>query len=133
MTASYVLFNVSVGGMEDCPSFEGRRINVMSPREVCPVSGCLPYRGAVPRAGDMGPWDDVVYHRYDLEAVAGQIERDRQEGPVLVHCRQGLERSPLAVMWWMHRYHALDLEAGYQSIRFVRPQIFDRRQWITDR
>lgn len=52
-------------------------------------------------------------------------------GIVLVHCREGIERSPLAVAWYLHRYGMIcPLDEAYALIRERRPEVVDRRAWL---
>jgi protein-tyrosine phosphatase len=49
---------------------------------------------------------------------------------VLVHCGEGIERSPLAVAWYLKRRHNMTLDDAYATIRAVRPQVQDRQAWL---
>ncbi len=49
---------------------------------------------------------------------------------VIVHCYAGIDRSPLVVAWWLARYHTETLDAAYEKIREVRPQVRDRGDWV---
>jgi protein-tyrosine phosphatase len=50
---------------------------------------------------------------------------------VLVHCGAGIERSPLAVAWYLVKTGQSDnLDAAYKFLSSKRPQIQDRQQWI---
>ena len=78
-----------------------------------------------------------------LKAVAAIIGHFRNKGwSVLVHCGAGIERSPLAVAWYLsenvaaswYQSNGLDpiftLEQAYKFIVLKRPQVQDRRHWI---
>ena len=49
---------------------------------------------------------------------------------LMVHCAAGLERSPLAVAWYLHFYHMRSLAEAYKAVRTIRPQLWDRTAWI---
>ena len=42
----------------------------------------------------------------------------------------GMERSVLAVAWWLHSYKNMSLDEAYELIRQKRPVALDRREWI---
>lgn len=50
---------------------------------------------------------------------------------VFVHCTAGLERSPLCVVWYLHKYHEMSFNTAYAQVRLIRPEAWDRRSWIT--
>jgi protein-tyrosine phosphatase len=50
--------------------------------------------------------------------------------PVLVHCSQGVERSPLAVVSYMMKYWGWDIDEAYVLLKIRRPVIKDRRSWL---
>lgn len=51
---------------------------------------------------------------------------------VLVHCGAGVERSPLAVIWYLHNWRSEDfsLEESFDLVKKQRPQIENRLSWI---
>jgi len=49
---------------------------------------------------------------------------------VLVFCDGGLERSPLAVAYYLHEYHDMEVYEAYNLIREKRKGIFAREEWI---
>jgi len=49
-----------------------------------------------------------------------QLEQGKQ---VLVHCGAGIERSPLAVAFYLHRYHHMSMDEAYALIASKRPMI----------
>lgn len=48
---------------------------------------------------------------------------------VFVHCTAGLERSPLAVAWYLCTYYGYHIDAAYDLIKSKR-FCYDRREWI---
>ena len=49
---------------------------------------------------------------------------------VVIHCAMGMERSVLAVVWYLHRTGGLSLDEAYDAVRRARPIAQDRRAWI---
>lgn len=70
--------------------------------------------------------------KWALDAVAGLIQAYLDAGrKVFVHCGAGIERSPLAVAWYLIKSkHAKDFDEAYKIIREKRPEVMDRRFWI---
>jgi protein-tyrosine phosphatase len=66
-----------------------------------------------------------------------ELHRDRPEHPVVVHCIDGQERSPLAVAFHLWRQREdFDLNEKdqlleiYEQMKEVRPTIIDRTNWV---
>lgn len=68
-----------------------------------------------------------------LDKIAEVIEyaRDPNRGPVLVHCGGGIERSPLAVAWYLFRKCGMTFEEAYDLVKMKRPIAQDRRAWLS--
>ncbi len=66
---------------------------------------------------------DAIAEIIDLQLAAGR--------KVLVNCNMGLERSPLAVMWFLVRKRGMTMDAAYELVKEKRPQIYDRRMWVS--
>ena len=49
---------------------------------------------------------------------------------VVVHCAMGMERSALAVAWYLQGYRDMTLDEAYDAIGRIRPIIADRKSWI---
>jgi len=66
-----------------------------------------------------------------LNRVAEAIHKNMKAGKkVMVHCAAGQERSPLAVVWFLHTKRGMDLEAAYDMVRSKRPQTMDCLDWL---
>ena len=76
--------------------------------------------------------EDVERQRETVDLVSDTIQRElRHNGrKVVVHCHMGMERSVLAVAWWLHSYKNMSLDEAYELIRQKRPVALDRREWI---
>ena len=51
---------------------------------------------------------------------------------ILIHCKGGVERSPLAVACYLSYINTWSLDDSYEYIRARRPVIEDRRVWLSD-
>jgi len=65
---------------------------------------------------------DLIYQT--IESLLAQGDK------VLVYCHMGIERSPLAVVWYLHKKYAMSIEEAYQIVLPRRKQAMDRRQWL---
>ena|SRR6267378_7425473 len=67
-----------------------------------------------------------------LDAVAAIIEDSLKCGQrILVHCGAGIERSPLALAWWLVTSGRLKtLDEAYRLLIEKRPIVQDRRAWL---
>jgi len=75
--------------------------------------------------------DSNVATEATLEALRLAIRDNLRAGRrVLVHCGAGVERSPLAVAYYLHRDHGLSWDAAYALLQRRRPQVADRRSWL---
>lgn len=50
--------------------------------------------------------------------------------PLLIHCKGGVERSPLSVASWLVKYHNWTLDRAYFNLKQLRPIVEDRREWL---
>ena len=49
---------------------------------------------------------------------------------IVVHCAMGMERAPLAIVWYLHKRTGISLDDAYQKVVEARPIVLDRRGWI---
>src|SRR5579884_1196928 len=49
---------------------------------------------------------------------------------VLLHCGAGIERSPLACVWFLHTKRNMDFDEAYEFVKEKRPIVADRRTWL---
>jgi hypothetical protein len=67
-----------------------------------------------------------------LDDIADAIDLGLGRGDqVLVHCWEGVERSPLSVVWYLATRQGYTFDAAYEHVRDLRPQVVDRRAWLT--
>ncbi len=70
-------------------------------------------------------------HSKQLNRLANIIDLILAEGEqLMVHCGAGIERSPLTIMWYLHRKLGSSYEEAYNMIKTKRPQIADRSTWL---
>ena len=63
------------------------------------------------------------------EMLSG-YKRLSSEYKVIVHCAMGMERSVLAVAWYLQKYENYTLDSAYERIHEIRPIACDRSSWI---
>jgi len=51
---------------------------------------------------------------------------------VLVHCWQGLERSPLTLVYWLMTRQDMTVAQAYAHVK-QRRAVYDRRAWLRQR
>lgn len=77
----------------------------------------------------LGP--DGYAHSEQLDKLANVIDSlSRRKKPVLVHCMAGIERSPLAIVWYLYRYYEMTLDDAYQHVITKRNQVANRLSWV---
>jgi protein-tyrosine phosphatase len=68
-----------------------------------------------------------------LSIIADTIETLLSNGKkVLLHCGAGVERSPLACVWFLHTKRNMEFNKAYELVMEKRPQAADRRLWLVD-
>ena len=60
----------------------------------------------------------------------GEILDDTDQSVVL-HCAMGMERAPIAVVWYLHNNENLSIKDAYKEVTKVRPITCNREQWLT--
>jgi hypothetical protein len=113
---------VFLGGWKDAVRFEGVRFCALdeAPDDM-PEGTHIP---VYDEAGDRPRLEN-------LDRLAREVHAAHTSGkPVLIFCGHGVRRSPLAAAWYLHRYEHLTVDAAYDRIQAVRPQIERARKWI---
>ena len=67
-----------------------------------------------------------------LNGISQVIHEVLEQGDkkVVVHCAMGMERSVLAVVWYLNQFEGLSIDDAYDLVRAGRPIALDRRDWI---
>lgn len=50
--------------------------------------------------------------------------------PLLIHCKGGVERSPLTLVYYLVKFLKWDIDTAYEHIKIIRPVVEDRRTWL---
>ena len=59
-----------------------------------------------------------------MDEILGQ-----PNGKVAVHCRMGMERSVLSVVWFLVSIRGMTIDAAYTQVKNRRPIALDQREW----
>jgi len=66
-----------------------------------------------------------------LDEFADFVDKLLSEGKkVLVHCGMGVERSPLAVVWYLHKKKGMSVAEAYRYVMNRRSVVADRSSWL---
>jgi len=65
-----------------------------------------------------------------LATLINKVLLKNDDTKVVVHCAMGMERSPLTVVWYLHKYHDKTIDEAYEMAQKARPVVVDRREWI---
>ena len=66
-----------------------------------------------------------------LDEFADFVDKFLSEGrKVLVHCAMGVERSPLAVVWYLHKKKGMSIPEAYAFVKSKRSVVADRTVWL---
>jgi protein-tyrosine phosphatase len=69
-----------------------------------------------------------------LDRVTAAMRVVRKIGsPVMVHCSAGIERSPLAVAWYLHKERRISFDEAYDFVLKKHTAAQDRRYLIPNR
>ena len=76
--------------------------------------------------------DAYVYaQKSNLDLIARILEENKQKSiKTLIHCMAGIERSPLAIVHWLHTYHGFSYNEAYKYVQKRRPEVQNRLQWL---
>ena len=113
----------SVGGAEEALLQEGCFVINVAEEIINDAHACIPIDPYV---------EDIERQRETVDLVSDTIQKElRHNGrKVVVHCHMGMERSVLAVAWWLHFHKGMTLDKAYETICKARPIAIDRRNWI---
>jgi len=146
MTANQIIHEIWIGDLEDTKVWEGNIICVLETRpDSLPIDALhipiltLRFEKVMMKDKD-GKDTDYLIHEYvdralpvQLDAVAHVIQNhvDAKQ-KLLVSCGAGMERSPLAVTWYVHTRLGLSLEDAFKLVKTKRPQAQNRLEWLND-
>ena len=132
MTANEIIKNVWIGDLDDARKWEGNKICVLEsyPRDYTQRKNSL----LIPILSE----PHIHLEEVDAEAimenldlVSTVIQNHIMAGEkVLIHCMGGMERSPLAVTWYLHKNAGVPLTDAFDYVKKKRPQALNRIQWL---
>lgn len=132
MTANEIIKNVWVGDIDDARKWDGNKICVLEsyPRDYLQRKNSL----LIPILSDKHEHledEDAEVMMENIELVSSIIQNHIMSGEkVLVHCLGGMERSPLAVTWYLHKNAGVGLNDAFDFVKKKRPQALNRIQWL---
>ena len=144
MTANNIIHNIWVGDLEDALVWDGNLLCVLETRpEKEPKRALhipiltLKWEKTFMKDKDGNDTNYQISGFVDkalpvqLDAVAHVIQNhvDAKE-KLLLHCGAGMERSPLALTWYLHTRMGLTLEDAFKLVKEKRPQAENRLEWI---
>ena len=109
--------------------FEGCEESVLRNYFTINVAGELESSAQIQADIDPGS-NSVKQNLTKLAALMNKILTEDDDTKVVVHCAMGMERSPLTVVWYLHRYHDKTIDEAYEMAMDARPVVCDRREWI---
>lgn len=127
MMATKIIDNLFVGDSYDAQSMYSDFF-VICVLEIRPVDEPL---GAAWIPFLKGDAQEVYADKTQLQNIATLIDLNlTQHRKVLVHCGGGMERSPLAIAWYLHTYKQMSLDDAYALIKTKRPSVRNRCDWL---
>ena len=132
MTANEIIKNVWVGDIDDARKWDANKICVLEsyPRDYLQRKNSL----LIPILSDKHEHledEDAEVIMENIELVSSIIQNHIMAGEkVLVHCLGGMERSPLAVTWYLHKNAGVGLNDAFDFVKKKRPQALNRIQWL---
>jgi len=67
-----------------------------------------------------------------LQNLCELINIARSQGPVLVHCHAGIDRSPFAVAVYLFEEHPFTPENAYDFVKACHPQTIIHDDWMRE-
>jgi dual specificity protein phosphatase-like protein len=113
---------VFVGGWKDAVAFQGERFCVLddAPPDMPDGTHIAIYDG-----------ENETARVENLDRLAEAVRKVHAQGrPALIFCGHGVRRSALGGAWYLHRAEGLSLDAAYDRVRSVRPQVEHARDWV---
>ena len=127
--ATEILPNLFLGDLVDAKRWQGFAITVLEYRPPELPTNVV----HIPIVNTNGlPGSDEVHVLFaQLEALVTVVDAAMARGEkVLVSCGQGMERSPLAVVWYLFRRKGMSVEEAYRLVRERRPQVIEHLEWL---
>lgn len=122
-------YNLYIGDLEDAKTWKGPIICVLErlPNDEPDHALWIPF---LKTKYDDGFIEYALPQQLDLISVMIDNNRLQKNKPLLVHCTAGMERSPLAVAWWLSKKIDIPIEESYEIVKKYRPQTMEHLEWI---
>jgi len=134
MPANKIIHEIYVGDLQDALNWDGNLLCVLEERPKDEPTNALhiPILGLKweKKENADGYVDKALTVQLDAVAHVIQNHIDAKE-KLLVHCGAGMERSPLALTWYLHTRMGLTLEEAFEFVKERRPQAQNRLEWIS--
>lgn len=128
---SHIYGGIYVSSYEGAPKFDGRVVFVhhdiqwYSKGLHVPLLSKRPYSDTDRTGAKVNEENLKLIHSIITDAYIAHEQ-------ILVHCRGGVERSPLTVATWLQSRRGFTLDEAYTLIMLRRPIVEDRRYWLGD-
>jgi len=131
MPANEIIDGIYLGDLDDARVWNGNKICVLEsfPQGYEPKDSLLIPILTQPHNHLEEVDAEVIFSNLDLVSHVIQNHINTNE-KLLVHCAGGMERSPLALTWYMHNRRGLSLEDAFKYVKEKRPQAMNRLQWL---
>ncbi len=132
MAQNHIIHGIFIGDIDDAMRWKGNILCVLEtpPSDEPKHAVVIPILRSVASMKELVGMDAVAMIP-NLDLVAHVIQNHVNAGEeLLVHCYAGMERSPLAVMWYLHSKMGLDLDSAYDYVKKRRPQTMNRLEWL---
>jgi len=130
MTANKIIHDIWVGDLEDAKVWDGNILCVLEslPEDEPKQALLIPIlKSPHEHLEDV----DAEAIMPNLELIAHVIQNHvDSKTKLLVHCMGGMERSPLALTWYMHERKGMEFSDAYDYVKLKRPQALNRIQWL---
>ena len=124
-----ILPNLFLGDLADAKRWQGFAITVLEyrPPELPTNVVHIPIVDTNNHANS----DETRALFVQLEALVTVVDTAMDRGEkALVSCGQGMERSPLAVVWYLFRRRGMSVEEAYRLVKQKRPQVIEHLEWL---
>jgi len=132
MTASRIIHDIWVGDLEDAKQFDGNILCVLEkmPEDEPKNAVLIPILRS-PTSEEALIGNDATAMIPNLDVIAHIIQNHViSKDKLLVHCMMGMERSPLALTYYMHDKLGMGLMDAFDYVKSKRPQSLNRIQWL---
>ena len=129
-----IIENLYIGDLQDATNFEKEvGPNILCVLEFRPANepkGAM-HIAFLEQAAEGG--SAIRANKEKLDLIADMIDAHlKNNNKLLVHCAAGLERSPLAIVWYLHKHLKFTIDDAYELIKKLRPQTMIRKEWLRD-